>query len=58
MNQMLAWELVYPLGALILLLAIVYGLWQYRHRNRSADRIGDRVVRDRYEHPEKWDKKT
>ena len=57
MEQMLAWELVYPLGAIILLLAIVYGLWQYRHRSRAANRIGDKVVRDRYEQPGKWDEK-
>lgn len=57
MEQMLAWELVYPIATAILLLAIVYGLWQYRHRSRSANRAGDKVVRERYEQPGKWDEK-
>lgn len=56
MESFLAWELVYPIGTLVLLIAMVYGFVQYRRRNRANDRTADRVVRDRYEHPEKWSK--
>ncbi len=57
MEQMLAWELVFPLATVILLVAIVYGLWQYRRRSRAANRAGERVVRERYEQQGKWDEK-
>ncbi|MFN4142540.1 HIG1 domain-containing protein [Aestuariivirga sp.] len=56
MENFFAWEIIYPVATLALLGALIYGLWQYRHRNRRNDRIADEVVRDRYEHPEKWDK--
>lgn len=53
---MFAWELVFPLGVLILLIGLVYGFWQYKTRNRANDRIADRVVRERYEDPPKGEK--
>lgn len=54
MESFFAWEPVYPIGALILLLALIYGTLQYRRRSRREERRAERVVRDRYEHPEKW----
>jgi hypothetical protein len=56
MESFLAWELIYPIATLALLAAMVYGFIQYRRRNRSDDRIREQVVRERYEHPEKWSK--
>jgi hypothetical protein len=56
MDSFFAWELVYPIAALLLLAALIYGVVQYRKRNRADDQRADRVVRDRYEHPEKWSK--
>jgi uncharacterized membrane protein len=56
MDSFFAWELVYPIATLALLIAMVYGAVQYRKRNRANDRRADEVVRDRYEHPEKWNK--
>ena len=56
MESYFAWELVYPIATLALLVAMVYGALQYRKRNRANDRRADEVVRDRYEHPEKWSK--
>lgn len=41
-------EAVYFVGAVVLLLALIYGVVSYRHRNRAADRMGEEVVRDRY----------
>ena len=52
---MVAWELIYPIGIVILGLGIGYGMWQYSRRDRSKTRKGDAVVRDRYDHPGKWD---
>ena len=56
MESYFAWELVYPIATLVLLIAIIHGAVQYRKRNRANDRRADRVVRDRYEHPEKSSK--
>jgi len=41
-------EIVFFIGAVILLAALIYGVLSYRYRNRAADRIGEEVTRDRY----------
>lgn len=45
-------EIVYGLGALILLTALIYGVLQYHYRNRAAVRAGDQVVEARYRNDE------
>jgi hypothetical protein len=45
-------EIVYGVGALILLTALIFGVLQYRFRNRSATRIGAEIARERYERNE------
>ena len=41
-------EAIYFLGALILLVALIYGSLQYHYRNRAADQVGDEIARERY----------
>ena len=41
-------EAIYFLGAFVLLGVLVYGTFQYRGRNKAADRVGDEVTRERY----------
>lgn len=41
-------EIFYGLGALVLLTALIYGVLQYRYRNRAAVRAGDQIVEARY----------
>jgi hypothetical protein len=55
MDQIIAWEMVYPLGIIILAIGIAFGMWRYSKRNRADTREANAVVRDRYEHPGKWD---
>jgi hypothetical protein len=43
-------EIVYFIGALILLTALIYGSLQYHYRDRRKSRVADQIVRDRYEH--------
>jgi hypothetical protein len=43
-------EIVYFVGAFILLAALIYGSLNYRYRDRRKSKIADQVVRDRYEH--------
>jgi len=42
-------EIVYFIGALILLTALIYGSLQYHYRDRRKSRVADQIVRDRYE---------
>jgi hypothetical protein len=41
-------EIVYFAGALVLLIALIYGTLQYHYRYRTATRAGDDIVHDRY----------
>ncbi|MBR1122711.1 hypothetical protein JQ628_14380 [Bradyrhizobium lablabi] len=41
-------EVVYFIGAFILLAALIYGTLQYHYRNRAATRAGEEVTRERY----------
>jgi hypothetical protein len=41
-------EAVYFLGALILLIALIYGTLSYRYRNKAATRLGGEIARERY----------
>ena len=43
-------EIVYFIGALILLTALIYGSLQYHYRDRRKSKVADQIVRDRYEH--------
>jgi hypothetical protein len=41
-------EIVFGIGALALLTALIYGVLQYHYRNKAAVRVGDQVVAGRY----------
>ena len=53
-----SWELIYPVGALILIAAMAYGYWQYKSRDRRNDRVAERVTRERYEDPRNIEKES
>jgi hypothetical protein len=42
-------EIVYFVGALVLLTALLCGTLQYHYRNRAATREGGKIAHDRYE---------
>jgi hypothetical protein len=42
-------EIVYGIGALVLLTALIFGTLQYHFRNRVATRVGAEIARQRYE---------
>jgi hypothetical protein len=48
----MASEIVYGVGALILLTALIFGVLQYHYRDRRAVKIGGEVARERYERNE------
>ena len=41
-------EIVYFVGAFVLLAALIYGTLNYHYRDRSKRRVADQIVRDRY----------
>jgi hypothetical protein len=43
-------EIVFFIGAFILLTALIYGTLQYHYRDRRMSKVADQIVRDRYEH--------
>jgi hypothetical protein len=45
-------EIVYGVGALILLIALIFGVLQYHYRDRRAVKIGEEITRERYERNE------
>jgi hypothetical protein len=42
-------EIIYFIGAFILLTALIYGTLQSHYRNKLNDKRTDQIVRDRYE---------
>jgi hypothetical protein len=51
-------EIMYGVGAVLLLLGLIYGTFQYKTRNRRNDRITEEAVRERYKHPETYEEKS
>jgi hypothetical protein len=48
----MTFEIVYGVGALILLTGLIFGVLQYHYRDRRAVRIGGEITRERYERNE------
>lgn len=48
-------ELLYGLGALVLLAALVWGFTQYRTRNKANDPLTEAATREEYDHPETYE---
>jgi len=44
-------EILYGLGALLLLAALVWGVTQYKRRNRANDPLSEAATRAEYDHP-------
>lgn len=55
MNDFLQLDVLFPIGALLLAIALIYGMMQYRTRNRGNDAVAQRIVKERYENPSRWD---
>jgi hypothetical protein len=55
MNQ--APELLYGIGALALLVALIWGTRQYNRRNKANDAVTEQATRDLYRDPEHYDKR-
>lgn len=54
---MLPLELLYGVGALALLIALVWGIAQYKARNKANDPITEAATREEYDHPDHYQAK-
>lgn len=52
---MLTPEILYGLGALVLLAVLVWGVTQYKTRNKANDRVTEAATRDEYDRPAGYD---
>jgi hypothetical protein len=50
-------ELLYGVGALALLIALVWGITQYKSRNKANDRLTEAATREEYDHPDTYQQK-
>lgn len=51
MSSFITWELAFPVGVILLGLALAWGLFRYRTRNKANDRITEEATRQEYDHP-------
>lgn len=52
---MFSQELFFGLGALALLLALIWGVTQHKRRNRANDALTEEATRAEYSHPETYE---
>ena len=50
-------ELLYGVGALVLLIALVWGITQYKSRNKANDPLTEAATREEYDHPDTYQQK-
>ncbi len=50
----MGYELVFFIGALVLLAAIGYGLYRDKTRDKRKDAITEAATREQYRHPERY----
>lgn len=53
----LSWETLWPIGSLVLLGGLAYGMTRYYSRNRSNDKLTEIATRELYQDPEHFDEK-
>lgn len=50
-------EIVYGIGVGVLAVGLIYGILQYKARNRKNDAITEEATREQYAHPETYDER-
>lgn len=50
----MGYELLFFIGAIVLLAAIAYGVFRDKTRDRSKDVLTEAATREQYEHPERY----
>ena len=52
----MGYEFFYFIGAIVLLVAIGYGVYRDKTRNKRKDPITEAATREEYEHPERYER--
>jgi hypothetical protein len=50
----MGYELLYFIGAIVLLLVIGYGVYRDRTRDKRKDALTEAATREQYRHPERY----
>jgi hypothetical protein len=50
-------EVLYGVGVVALLAALIWGMIQYKTRNRANDRVTDKAAEALFDNPETYDRK-
>ncbi|MBC7769216.1 MAG: hypothetical protein H7124_10555 [Phycisphaerales bacterium] len=50
----MGYELFYVIGAVLLALAIGYGVWRDKRRDKTKDALTEAATKEQYEHPERY----
>jgi len=51
---MIGWEMLWPLGTLLLGLGIAYGMWRVHTRNKANDAVTEAATREQYDNPKTY----
>jgi hypothetical protein len=54
--NLMGYELLYFIGALLLLAVIGYGVYRDKTRNKAKDTLTEAATKMQYEHPEEYEK--
>ena len=54
----MAWEMTWPIGVVLLGLALAWGAVRYHIRNKANDRITEEATYELRKHPETYDEKA
>ncbi|MDG2520649.1 hypothetical protein P7B02_03765 [Caulobacter segnis] len=53
----ITWEMAFPIGVILLGLALAWGLLRYKSRNKAIDRVSEDATRAQYADPESYGRK-
>lgn len=53
-----SWEILWPIGTLLLGLAVAWGIWRGRRRSRREREITEAATDELFHHPERYDRRT
>ncbi len=51
-------EVLWSIGIVLLLIVLVYGMIQYKRRNRANDRVSEKAAHALYDNPAKYTEET
>lgn len=52
------WEIFAAIGAVVITIALAYGLVQFNRRNRANDPLRELATREQYQNPERYEERT